>query len=355
MRLKDKKRMNILDKFGENNIMKKEIDLHKYRLNFRHIIINRLRVFLRKILAKLPISIRGEHYLVSLKKYDKRAGSYIEMWKKTLSDDKSPLFEASYEGEIKKIKYSVIQNAYFKWLANTIIEKDLSKISNLIEIGAGELTTISSLKTFFKNKNIDIHASELSWSRINLGQKFFSKRNIKFASLSVASMLQLPYKDNSFDCVLTHYALEELTGYQEKAIRELVRISKKYVIIIEASFELGNKHQKRKLFNRNWNLEIIPSIKSNNWRLIKHSLVPYCHDPYHHGAIHIIEKDKVALDISKNKFKNDIFCCPSCNGKIEHVKSFFKCAECFVVYPSLENIPIFLTDKGIIASKFNKK
>lgn len=168
-------------------------------------------------------------------------------------------------------------------------------------------------------------------------------------------MLQLPYKDNSFDCVLTHYALEELSGYQEKAIRELVRISKRYVIIIEASFELGNKHEKRKLINRNWNLEIIPCIKSNNWRLIKHSLIPYCHDAYHHGGIHIIEKNTIASDISRNKFKNDIFCCPSCNGKIENVKSFFKCAECSLVYPSSENIPIFLTDKGIIASKFNTK
>lgn len=334
--------------------MKKKIVPNKYKLNLRLIIINRLRVFLRKILEKLLISIRGEHYLISLKKYDKRAGTYIDVWK-TLSDDNSPLWEASYRGEIKKIKYSVVQNAHYKWLANTIIEKDLKNISNLIEIGAGELTTISSLKTFFKNKNINIHASELSWSRINLGQEFFRKRNIIFSSVSVASMLQLPYKDNSFDCVLTHYALEELSGYQEKAIRELIRISKRYVILIEASFELGNKYQKRKLFNRNWNLEIIPSIKSNNWNLIKHTLVPYCPDAYHHGAIHIIEKEAVDLDTSKNKFKNNFFCCPSCKGEIEHVKSFFKCTRCSVVFPSLENIPVFLTDKGIIASKFNTK
>ena len=61
------------------------------------------------LLEKLPVSITGEHYFVSLQKYDKRAGSYIDIWKQTLSDDKSPLWESFYEGKIKKIKYSIIQ------------------------------------------------------------------------------------------------------------------------------------------------------------------------------------------------------------------------------------------------------
>ena len=101
--------------------------------------------------------------------------------------------------------------------------------------------------------------------------------------------------------------------------------------IIEASYELGNKYQKRKLFNRKINLEIIPSIKSNGWRLIKHALVPYGADAYHHGAIHILEKETSISNKSKTFIDGNIFCCPRCKYEIEYIKSFCKCSNCSLV------------------------
>lgn len=326
-------------------------DNRKYTYNSR-MFLNILRIYLRKLVEKLPSTITGRHYLSSLIKYDRRAGTYINDYKMGETLETSPIYRSAYDGEVKDVKFKIVNEAHLKWLANTVIEGMLDNVNSVIEIGAGELTTIAPLKSYFTNPDIKIYASELAWSRLKVGRDFFTAKNLAPNSLSAASVLELPYRDNSFDCVLAHYFLEELSGYQEQAIKELLRISRKYVVMIEASYELGNKLQKRKLRTRRWNLEIMPAIKRNHWNLIEHKLVPYCHDIHHHGALFIIEKDHPVGQSHAAAPKNPgQVCCPICHGKLNKYGSFLKCEGCSLAFPVLDGIPVMTTGNAIVASK----
>jgi len=138
--------------------------------------------------------------------------------------------------------------------------------------------------------SLSIHASDISWSRVKVGKEFAENQNQKISSLAVASYLDLPYLNESFDFIITHYTLEEAGDGMEEAILELYRCTARYLIIIEASYTLGSKLQRNKLRNRRWNLNISKIIMKNNLKRVRHQLVPHCVDALLHGAIHIIEK-----------------------------------------------------------------
>ncbi len=322
--------------------MEKETKKPKYRLNTRAVLRNRGRIAARRILSMLPTSITEEHYQESLIKYDRRAGSYVD----ALDSDHRCF--GVFDGDPKDVVYRSIIDAHLSWLADTIVIGRLTDVRSILEVGAGELTTIVPLVERLKSAGVVGHACELSWSRLHVGQAFFSERGYTLESLASGSVLELPYADSSFDCVLVHYCLEELSGYQEAALKELMRVSRRYVIAIEASYELGNKHQRRKLYSRQWNLELMPAIRRNKWKLIEHSLVPFCNDAYHHGAIHLLEKDAK----SSSGFANHEVRCPRCKGELVNDDSFLFCGSCSLLYPVVKGIPIVLSGNAIVASRY---
>ena len=64
---------------------------------------------------------------------------------------------------------------------------------------------------------------------------------LKQAVLESADVLNLPYQNNNFDLVFTHGLLMHIPPKKiEKAFRELIRTSRKYVVIYEEVSKQGN-------------------------------------------------------------------------------------------------------------------
>jgi len=105
-----------------------------------------------------------------------------------------------------------------------------------------------------------IEGVEYSKDAILLGKKLFPKLTFK-----QASAYELPYKDNSFDLVICTEVLEHLEE-PTKAFKEMLRVSKKYLIISvpnEPFFMLSN-------FLRGKNLSRFGNDKGhiNHWSVL---------------------------------------------------------------------------------------
>ena len=97
------------------------------------------------------------------------------------------------------------------------------KVESILDVGCGEGFTLNRLKEKGIGKNLE--GVEYSKAAIELGHKMYPDIKIKQGNI-----YKLPYKDNTFDLVLCTEVLEHLDDPQ-KGLKELVRVSKKYLVI----------------------------------------------------------------------------------------------------------------------------
>ncbi|KKQ27326.1 MAG: hypothetical protein A3H17_04220 [Candidatus Levybacteria bacterium RIFCSPLOWO2_12_FULL_37_14] len=97
------------------------------------------------------------------------------------------------------------------------------KAESILDAGCGEGFTINKLKENGIGKKIE--GMEYSKEAISFGKKLFPHLTIK-----QGSVYDLPYKDNSFDLIICTEVLEHLE-YPIRALKEMLRVSKKYLVI----------------------------------------------------------------------------------------------------------------------------
>ena len=109
---------------------------------------------------------------------------------------------------------------FFRHLKNLTVSR---KVDSILDAGCGEGFTLNRLKE--KGIGRRWEGLEYSEAAIELGKKVYP--DIKIIH---GSVYELPYKDNSFDLVLCTEVLEHLEE-PAKALKELVRVSNKYLVI----------------------------------------------------------------------------------------------------------------------------
>lgn len=158
------------------------------------------------------------------KTYNQKAGEYIKN------------FETGQEGKNRCDQYCNILKR-FDW-------------NSLLDVGAGELTITSGIANRF-GKNKKYYACDIADKKIDQGKEYSKKKGVEIDAIP-CSATKLPYKNNSFDMVITSHCLEQMPYNYKKAIDEVVRVSKKYVILFEPSFKHGSKYQKFRMFCLNY-------------------------------------------------------------------------------------------------------
>lgn len=107
---------------------------------------------------------------------------------------------------------------------NTVVKtiKPLN-IDSVLDVGCGEGFTLHRL---IKEKiGKEFEGVEADEAAIKLGKKLYPRLEIKKGDI-----YKLPYKSNAFDLVVCTEVLEHLEN-PKKAYRELIRVSKKYILI----------------------------------------------------------------------------------------------------------------------------
>jgi len=102
------------------------------------------------------------------------------------------------------------------------------KSNNVLEVGCNNGNDLMSFSNDF-----DVHGVDLNNHALDIAKKKFPSFQFKNGSI-----IDLPYEDSSIDFVFTHYVLNYLSENEfDKAISELFRVSKKYILTCELSDE----------------------------------------------------------------------------------------------------------------------
>lgn len=332
----------ILDYKNQNYKVVGEVSPNEYKHFFqkhnvsfifkvKRIIKNGLFLILN-LFSKKKIALVSSRSLRNVeKKYDFIAGEYI----KRHLNYKNLEYPCDF-GDGKKIyKIQGIPSKFSASYILKILKETNSK--SFMEIGAGELTNIFEI---YKNNNKEIVfdkilALDLSLSRLKSGKKFLNENFFHIDYCIKSNAENIPLSNNSVDLLFTIHCLEQVPHIAKYIIKEMIRVSKKYVVLIEPSYQYGSHVTRKRIFKKNYVKIDNDTFKDLDAKVVyreKNKLSSYTSS----SEIVILEKNK-----KKNYSNNFNFICPICKNSLIENKNSLTCLHDKKIYKKFNEIYLF--------------
>ncbi|ETA70338.1 class I SAM-dependent methyltransferase [Candidatus Pelagibacter ubique] len=297
----------------KNSLISHIKNIHQFSLYklFKLIVKRYLVDFLNLFIKEKKVYNENRSVREVKAKYEKISGLYIDKF----NDE-----EKMEEGILKKKDFLAFNNHENKIYlikggrAIKPITNIVSRFCNhhnlksLIEVGAGELTTLYPIIKKINNLKF-ISALDLSPNRLKHGKAFLKKKNIQIDHLIACDASNIPYEDNSFDISFTHYCIEQVPHLAKKIIDEMIRISSKYILIVEPSYQFSNNITRRNILNKGFPKLNDSHFKSSKAKVIYRDGLPFTRYS-NYAEITVLEKinkcdGKPILRYSPSFKKND--------------------------------------------------
>lgn len=151
-------------------------------------------------------------------------------------------------------------NAFTSEIVDTLcnfIEADMT----VLDCGTGEGTTIIPILKKLGMRScygIDASISRVLWAQRNAAVAGID------LNLAVSDLGQLPLNDNAVDVVVAVHALEPNHGRECELIKELGRVARRFMFLIEPDFEKASKKQKERMMKLGYVRGLDDAIKENS-------------------------------------------------------------------------------------------
>ena len=206
--------------------------------------------------------------------------------------------------EIIEIAYDLQAGSYIdgvnsnrQWAENYaaelsgILREHLECGDSLLDVGSGEITTLTLILNNLDIELSDILALDISWSRLSCGLNFHyenRKKKVPLQSL-VADIKEIPLHEKCVDVVTSSHALEPNGEHLETLLGELFRVTKKKLVLFEPSYELNSEEGKARMDRMGYIKEIERNVSNLGGRLLDLVPIKCIGNPLNPTACYIIE------------------------------------------------------------------
>lgn len=158
----------------------------------------------------------------------------------------------------------------------------------------------------------------------------------------------MPIKDNSIDIVYTSHSIEPNGGKEKEALTELYRITNKYLILLEPSYEYACDEGNKRMLEHGYVTELFSTAKELGYEVIEHKLLGINNNnPLNPTGLMIIKKAG-----NENRLEESPLCCPITKKNLILKKNCYFSKNSLLLYPIADQIPCFLPQNAILATKF---
>jgi hypothetical protein len=270
--------------------------------------------------------LEGDNKLIStLIAYDLQAGTYVD--------------EARQNPEYV--------TSWCKQLAE-LVKPYLIDGCDILEVGVGEATTLSGVLNALNFNNVNAYGLDLSWSRILVGRDW-SEEQKNSPKLFVGDLFNIPMKDNSIDIVYTSHSLEPNGGREIESIKELLRVARKAVILVEPCYELASEDAQQRMRSHGYVRGLKTAAESLGVNIVDYRLLDFFKNPLNPSGVMTLLKSKTSFPIKKSDIGK--WQCPLTGVQLIDSGDYFYAESVGIGYPVLKGIPLLSPNHAVIASK----
>lgn len=226
-----------------------------------------------------------------------------------------------------------------------ILDPYITAQSSILEVGCGEATTLAGVLKYLSNVPKHALGFNISWSRCAEGLGWVSE-NEASARLFVADLFDIPLEDESVDVVYTSHSLEPNGGREEDAIRELMRVARRAVVLVEPIYELASSEAQSRMHAHGYVRSLKDTAERLRANVADHRLLDYTANPLNPSGLVLIEKES-----NKAAGGEPTWRCPLTHMPLVDLGDVFASAQSGLCYPVLRGIPMLRMEHGIVASK----
>ena len=278
---------------------------------------------LMEFLCKYNHLSESEMIMIS---YDFQAGKYIEKAKNN----------PQRESEVTDAYASMINEVY--------------EGGGILEVGVGEATTFGGLIPKINVKDVKSFGFDISYSRVAYARQYIHSLNLDYTEIMCGDLFNAPFLDNSVDVVYTSHTLEPNGGQEEKALKELYRITKEYLILFEPIYEFASATSKEHMEKHGYVKGLYETAKKLHMNVVEYKLL-FSENPLspNNTGVIIIKKDHTDLLASQD---GEYLACPVTKTSIKKVRENYYSNDGMLLYPIVDSVPCLLPDNAIVATHY---
>jgi ubiquinone/menaquinone biosynthesis C-methylase UbiE len=229
---------------------------------------------------------------------------------------------------------------------NGLVGDFFLEAKSVLDCGTGEANTLIPILRNFSNIST-VLAIDSSWSRLSWARKNLDLHNFPGVDLAVANIDKIPLKSGIIDLVFTIHALEPNGGREFELLCEMVRVSKKYVILVEPDFATAGSLQKERMHRLNYIEDLRPVFSKLGLKIVFEQKMKTFSNPLNQPCVFVLEKKSDTdseLDSPEISWVDPIFLE---NGIDYHGGRYFPAGHW---YPVLQGIPFLRASDGMYAT-----
>ncbi|MCB9981676.1 MAG: class I SAM-dependent methyltransferase [Rhodospirillales bacterium] len=263
--------------------------------------------------------------------YDLQAGTYIQYANENID------FIDKYSSEAAKI-----------------IEENVESIDSILDIGTGELTTLTSIIGHMHSPPERIYAFDISWSRIFKGITYAHEHAGPLYSRFVpfvADIAEIPMPENAVNTVISSHALEPNGGKLEILMSELFRVAHDKLILFEPCYEINSPEGKKRMEDLGYIRGIDDTIETLGGTLIEKIEMKTISNPLNPTVCFIIKPPKSNYD--NVQITNTSFSAPGTNFPLTKIDDFYFSQHTGLSFPVIKSVPILRSNAAILTSSLS--
>jgi ubiquinone/menaquinone biosynthesis C-methylase UbiE len=217
----------------------------------------------------------------------------------------------------------------------------------VLEVGSGEATTLAGVLKYLHYAPGQALGLDISWSRCAYGRTWLRENAVE-ADLFVADLFEIPMEDSSVDVVYTSHSLEPNGGREEAAIKELLRVARRAVVLVEPAYELAGAEAQARMRAHGYVRRLKETAERIGAMVKDYRLLDYCGNQLNPSGLILIEKP---LN-SEHQEQSVRWRCPLTHARLEAHPLGYYSPDTGVVYPVLAGIPLLRSSHAVVASSF---
>lgn len=267
--------------------------------------------------------------------YDFQAGTYINFVKN------NPDLIKAYSSEIGKI-----------------IDYHMNEQDSILDIGTGELTTISNILMRIEKKPSVVYAFDISWSRIFKGLTY--AKEVLDASLHkklftfLADIDKISLLDKSVNITTSSHALEPNGLKLSDLLSELSRVTIDKIILFEPSYEMSSQEGKQRMDRLGYIKGIQETAENLGGKLIEQIKIENITNRLNPTYCFIITPPPTEIDPTTNIDASCAFSLPGTNIPLKEFTNYLFSFQTGLYYPKVKGIPILNNNSSILATALHE-